>query len=254
MSGIVSTAGNIPHLGELLALASAVVWAVAVILFRISGEDHFPVRPQPLQERRRPDPLRAAPSPARQAVPAGRAGGGLRPAPRQRLPGHRRLRHAVPHGPQPARGQPSRHRRLRLQPVHHRPLLHLPRRAPESLAVPGRPAHRGGDRRHGLEERPGERKAPPPGPLPGHRPGRPGHADRRRRHRHDQADARPHRCLLGHGHEDRRRDRRPDPLPRPSTRSAARSSHPSSTSRNGRSSFRPRSSARSCRSSSGSAG
>ncbi len=42
MSGALSTAGNIPHLGELLALASAVVWAVAVILFRISGKTISP--------------------------------------------------------------------------------------------------------------------------------------------------------------------------------------------------------------------
>lgn len=42
MSGIMSSAGNIPHLGEILALASAVVWAVAVILFRISGKTVSP--------------------------------------------------------------------------------------------------------------------------------------------------------------------------------------------------------------------
>jgi drug/metabolite transporter (DMT)-like permease len=42
MSGILSSAGNIPHLGEFLALASAVVWAVAVILFRISGKTVSP--------------------------------------------------------------------------------------------------------------------------------------------------------------------------------------------------------------------
>ena len=42
MSGIMSSAGNIPHLGEFLALASAAVWAVAVILFRISGRTISP--------------------------------------------------------------------------------------------------------------------------------------------------------------------------------------------------------------------
>jgi drug/metabolite transporter (DMT)-like permease len=42
VSGILSSAGNIPHLGEFLALASALVWAVAVILFRISGKTVSP--------------------------------------------------------------------------------------------------------------------------------------------------------------------------------------------------------------------
>jgi len=42
MGGIMSSAGNIPHLGEFLALASAAVWAVAVILFRISGKTISP--------------------------------------------------------------------------------------------------------------------------------------------------------------------------------------------------------------------
>jgi drug/metabolite transporter (DMT)-like permease len=38
MNDVLATAGNVPHLGEGLALASAVVWAVATILFRISGK------------------------------------------------------------------------------------------------------------------------------------------------------------------------------------------------------------------------
>ncbi len=42
MSDVLSTAGNIPHLGEFFALASAVVWAIAVILFRISGKTVSP--------------------------------------------------------------------------------------------------------------------------------------------------------------------------------------------------------------------
>lgn len=42
MSGALSVAGNVPHLGEYLALASAVVWALAVILFRISGKTISP--------------------------------------------------------------------------------------------------------------------------------------------------------------------------------------------------------------------
>ena len=42
MNGILPAAGNIPHLGEFLALASALVWAVAVILFRISGKTVSP--------------------------------------------------------------------------------------------------------------------------------------------------------------------------------------------------------------------
>jgi len=43
MNAIASTIENLPHLGEILALASAVVWAVAVILFRISGKDVHPI-------------------------------------------------------------------------------------------------------------------------------------------------------------------------------------------------------------------
>jgi drug/metabolite transporter (DMT)-like permease len=42
VSNILSSAGNIPRLGEFLALASALVWAVAVILFRISGKTVSP--------------------------------------------------------------------------------------------------------------------------------------------------------------------------------------------------------------------
>jgi drug/metabolite transporter (DMT)-like permease len=38
MNGVLPVAVSIPHLGEYLALASAVVWAIAVILFRISGK------------------------------------------------------------------------------------------------------------------------------------------------------------------------------------------------------------------------
>ena len=43
MNAIASTIENLPHLGEILALASAVVWAVAVILFRTSGKDVHPI-------------------------------------------------------------------------------------------------------------------------------------------------------------------------------------------------------------------
>ncbi len=42
MNGVMPAAGSIPHLGEYLALASAVVWAIAVILFRISGKTVSP--------------------------------------------------------------------------------------------------------------------------------------------------------------------------------------------------------------------
>jgi drug/metabolite transporter (DMT)-like permease len=42
VNSIVSSVGNIPRLGEFLALASALVWAVAVILFRISGKTVSP--------------------------------------------------------------------------------------------------------------------------------------------------------------------------------------------------------------------
>jgi len=37
MNEAVSATASLPHLGEILALASAVVWAIAVVLFRISG-------------------------------------------------------------------------------------------------------------------------------------------------------------------------------------------------------------------------
>jgi drug/metabolite transporter (DMT)-like permease len=43
MDAIAATIEHLPHLGEILALASAVVWAVAVILFRISGKDVHPI-------------------------------------------------------------------------------------------------------------------------------------------------------------------------------------------------------------------
>jgi drug/metabolite transporter (DMT)-like permease len=43
MNAIAATIEHLPHLGETLALASAVVWAVAVILFRISGKDVHPI-------------------------------------------------------------------------------------------------------------------------------------------------------------------------------------------------------------------
>ena len=42
MNGVLPAAGSVPHLGEYLALASAVVWAIAVILFRISGKTVSP--------------------------------------------------------------------------------------------------------------------------------------------------------------------------------------------------------------------
>jgi len=43
MNAIAATIEHLPHLGETLALASAVVWAVAVILFRTSGKDVHPI-------------------------------------------------------------------------------------------------------------------------------------------------------------------------------------------------------------------
>jgi drug/metabolite transporter (DMT)-like permease len=43
MNAIAATIEHLPHLGETLALASAIVWAVAVILFRISGKDVHPI-------------------------------------------------------------------------------------------------------------------------------------------------------------------------------------------------------------------
>jgi len=43
MNAIAATIEHLPHLGETLALASAVVWAVAVILFRVSGKDVHPI-------------------------------------------------------------------------------------------------------------------------------------------------------------------------------------------------------------------
>ena len=43
MNSIAATIEHLPHLGETLALASAVVWSVAVILFRISGKDVHPI-------------------------------------------------------------------------------------------------------------------------------------------------------------------------------------------------------------------
>jgi len=43
MDAIAATIEHLPHLGEILALASAVVWAVAVILFRTSGKDVHPI-------------------------------------------------------------------------------------------------------------------------------------------------------------------------------------------------------------------
>jgi drug/metabolite transporter (DMT)-like permease len=43
MNAAAATIEHLPHLGEILALASAVVWAVAVILFRVSGKDVHPI-------------------------------------------------------------------------------------------------------------------------------------------------------------------------------------------------------------------
>jgi len=43
MNAIAATIEHLPHLGETLALASAVVWAVAVILFRTSGKNVHPI-------------------------------------------------------------------------------------------------------------------------------------------------------------------------------------------------------------------
>lgn len=43
MNAIAAMIEHLPHLGETLALASAVVWAVAVILFRVSGKDVHPI-------------------------------------------------------------------------------------------------------------------------------------------------------------------------------------------------------------------
>lgn len=43
MNAVVATIEHLPHLGEILALASAGAWAVAVILFRTSGKNVHPV-------------------------------------------------------------------------------------------------------------------------------------------------------------------------------------------------------------------
>jgi drug/metabolite transporter (DMT)-like permease len=43
MNTIAATIEHLPHLGETLALASALVWAMAVILFRTSGKDVHPI-------------------------------------------------------------------------------------------------------------------------------------------------------------------------------------------------------------------
>lgn len=43
MNAIAATIEHLPHLGEILALASAVAWAIAVILFRICGKAVHPI-------------------------------------------------------------------------------------------------------------------------------------------------------------------------------------------------------------------
>ena len=185
---------------------------IAVILFRISGKT---VPPSPsISSRTSLALLLFVPVMlvlGRPFLPAA-TGGGLRPSPGQRLPGNRRLGYAVSHGPQPLGAGLLAIVDCVYTPVHHHPVLLFPRRAPESLAAPvSCSSRRPSPSWPG--KAPGRTGHPPAGPRPGNRPRRPGHAHRRDRHRHDQADARPHGRLLGHVHEDRRRDRRTPALP-----------------------------------------
>ena len=213
MNGALSTAGNIPHLGEYLALASAVVWAVAVILFRISGKTVSPfalnlfknavalVLFLPLLLLLGKPLLPAAPA-ADYGLLLGSGFLGIAVSDTLFLMALNLLGASL----------------LAIVDCVYSPFIIVlsyfflgerlnPWQFSGVLLIAAAIAVMAwkGARENGT--------APPARPLPGHRPGRPGHAHRRRRHRHDQADARPYRRLLGHGHEARRRDRRPRPLP-----------------------------------------